>query len=533
MFNDDFGNELFRDGADDAYDTTYQEQPVYEKEVYYPENLRGADKQQVSPETASQLIRRTIAQEAQHVGFERATEDAMIEIERHAVFCIESLAKMTMEYAQNAYRTEATLHEVCEAFNDVGMTPSELNPVVERNKRFANVGTLQPTQIHYKKQFVDPTHDFLPSDDEQGPEAEIQAEAAFRMSELATLGILPMLPPRHSYHRTAVYPTPHRTQTPLAHLDRKQNTSRLVERALKSLIERTQVATESSLMAKNQEALAASLNDDEGILPTKEKKKDDKGKDSEHGGVPPEQSQQPGQPVAETSKEIPTHPGGEAMEGVEQPNASGGRPDSGAIQQSNQDQIDQPQHPDPVSEEKGSQAAPSIPSEQPGESAQATVAPVEQTPVQPVSQPEDTNKSEQPEQPAQTNETGQPTEAMQIGEQTQQTGQQTENTQPKPQPTQQEKQSVIQSNGIHRAKPQDTRSGKPPWLQNIQIDANILKELPLEFGIVNFGGAGETLNTSSSMDMHSSTGQPSNRLVPTDDDASGYESRVKRRRWKV
>lgn len=456
---------------------------------------------------------------------------------------------MTMEYAQNAYRTEATLHEVCEAFSDVGMTPSELNPVVERNKQFANVGTLQPTQIQYKKQFIDPTHDFLPSDDEQGPEAEIQAEAAFRMSELATLGILPMLPPRHSYHRTAVYPTPHRTQTPLAHLDRKQNTSRLVERALKSLIERTQVATESSLMAKNQEALAASLNDDEGILPTKEKKKNDKGKDSEHG-VPAEQSQQPGLPAAETNKEMPAQSGEEAMEGVEQPNLSTGKPDAGNVQQSAQDQITQPQHPEPVSEQKEDIAAPSVPSEQqPVESAQATVAPVEQASVQPVSQPQDTNNPEQniqlvqtvqPEQNVQANETdqeGKPAEAMQIGEQSLQTVQQTENSQPdsqpKSQPTQPGKQSITQSNGIHRGKPEDTRSGKPPWLQNIEIDANILKELPLEFGIVNFGGAGETLNTSSSMDMHSSTGQPGNRLVTTDDDASGYESRVKRRRWKV
>ena len=183
---------------------------------------------------------------------------------------IESLARMSMEYTQNNYRTQPTAKDVYEAFEDVGMTAEDLLPIINTNNEQisnSNFNTIPPSEnMDELDQFKDPTDDFLPSDDEDdnnngNEHVQAHQEAMVRMLELAP-PFVPKMPPRHAYHRTPVYPTPHRTRTPIAHLDRKQNTSRLVERALKSLIERTQVATESSLINKNNEALKDNQNDD-------------------------------------------------------------------------------------------------------------------------------------------------------------------------------------------------------------------------------------------------------------------------------
>lgn len=444
-----------------------------------------------------------------------------------------------MQYTENAYRTEATLHEVCEAFNDVGMTPSQLNPIADRNRGLKSTKLL-PTPISTMHQFKDPTEDFLPSDDEQDPEYRlVQQDAMDKMLELAPYGISPRLPPRHAYHRTAVYPTPHRTQTPLAHLDRKQNTSRLVERALKSLIERTQVATESSLMAKNQQALGDSLDDDDaGIAPVQEKKDDAV---EVNADVRAEQQQQPSseQPSTEAPQQRstiePAPPEGQAMEGVEVEKKDGEAAPS--VPHIVQPQVEEP-FAQPEPEQQQLQQAETQQSDT-QRLVLASEAPKEQQQPEPVSaqsEPEAKHPSqpEQPEQPTHTSEhppTQHPTEVAEPS-----TPEITQSQSHNPLPSLQKTPSVIKTNGLHSpAKPSTKHANKPPWLQNIQIDANILKELPLEFGIVNFGDAGEALNTSS-MDMQSSNGGKGGghaQLIPTDSDASGHESRVKRRRWKV
>ncbi|EOR00321.1 hypothetical protein J056_000859 [Wallemia ichthyophaga EXF-994] len=522
---DEFANELFSDGgdgADEAYeDATYQEDMMEDHDIISV-NLRGADKEQVSPHSASQMIRRAIIHEAQHAGFERATEDAMIEIERHAVFCIESLAKMTMQYTENAYRTEATLHEVSEAFSDVGMTASEMNPIAERNRGIKSTKLL-PTPISTMHQFKDPTEDFLPSDDEQDPEYRmVQQEAMDKMLELAPYGIGPRLPPRHAYHRTAVYPTPHRTQTPLAHLDRKQNTSRLVERALKSLIERTQVATESSLMAKNQQALGESLDDDDaGIVPVQEKKDDVSAGAEQEGqkGQLPASTAAPLQPSTSEPTEA------QAMEGVQVEKKYGEA--APIVPEVVQPQVEEtPAEPKQSDRQRPEEAGAGEANEEQQQQQPESIAVISAGSAQP----------EQPEQPTQPSEqtsrlppTQEPTEVAEPSTPT--------ITQSEPSHTtlEKEKEPSTKTNGADSPMKEHTKqANKPPWLQNIQIDANILKELPLEFGIVNFGDAGEALNTSSSMNMPSNgRGGGHAQLVPTDSDASGYESRVKRRRWKV
>lgn len=118
---DEFANELFSDGgdgADEAYeDATYQEDMMEDHDIISV-NLRGADKEQVSPHSASQMIRRAIIHEAQHAGFERATEDAMIEIERHAVFCasrhpIFSKTPLTCNRHRESCQNDHAIHRKC------------------------------------------------------------------------------------------------------------------------------------------------------------------------------------------------------------------------------------------------------------------------------------------------------------------------------------------------------------------------------------------------------------------------------------
>ena len=83
---------------------------------------------------------------------------------------IESLARMSMEYTQNNYRTQPTAKDVYEAFEDVGMTAEDLIPIINTNNEQisnSNFNTVPPSEnMDELDQFKDPTDDFLPSDDE-------------------------------------------------------------------------------------------------------------------------------------------------------------------------------------------------------------------------------------------------------------------------------------------------------------------------------------------------------------------------------
>lgn len=49
--------------------------------------LKSLERDIVNEECASKYIRRSIIQTSKNIGFEKATEEAMIELERHAIYC--------------------------------------------------------------------------------------------------------------------------------------------------------------------------------------------------------------------------------------------------------------------------------------------------------------------------------------------------------------------------------------------------------------------------------------------------------------
>ncbi|KAL4241259.1 Transcription initiation factor TFIID subunit 8 [Abortiporus biennis] len=210
-----------------------------------PELPAAPDLPAVTPQVASDSIRKLLSAELRHAGFDSAEPYAMHRLEMEVIAFVEKVFKFAHDYANHAGRTNAIATDAILACKRYGVDPHELHKEGINWKKRKREQDLEPPVL-IPPPPRSPSPELLGSDDEEtGPIVP---------NTLRSLPhYLPELPPKHTYLRTPASPP---KKAALPSLEKKLKNASLVQDSLKNLL----LATEDNTGQEDGELLGAIVN---------------------------------------------------------------------------------------------------------------------------------------------------------------------------------------------------------------------------------------------------------------------------------
>ncbi|KAF7313609.1 hypothetical protein HMN09_00517300 [Mycena chlorophos] len=219
-----------------------------------PEQPATPDLTSITPEVASDTLKRVLVSELRDAGFASAQPQALERIEREVVAFIQTLYERAHQYANLSTRAAAIPTDLLLACDEVGLGPEQLRPFRAKMKRRKKKHTVPsvPTLLPAPSRAPSPVR--LPSDDDVMP--------IIPMTLRGLPHSVPKIPPKHTYLRTMADP-PKRAAIPT--LEKKLETAGLVQTSLKNLM----VATADAKGQEEGELLGHIVNSETAIHPRK------------------------------------------------------------------------------------------------------------------------------------------------------------------------------------------------------------------------------------------------------------------------
>ncbi|ESK97461.1 transcription initiation factor tfiid subunit 8 [Moniliophthora roreri MCA 2997] len=210
----------------------------------------------VTPEIASNCIRKLISSELKGAHFDGAQPAAVERLEKEVVAFVQRLYQRAHEYADLSNRSGPVATDLLRTCDDYGLSTEQLRAVkakTMKRKRKAPE-TVQPSAL-VPLESRSPSPELLPSDDEDVPQ--------IIPATIRTLpNTYPSLPPKHTYLQTPASPP---RKAALPSLEKKLKTAGLVQESLKNLL----IATEDNDNQEDAELLGHIVNWEVNIRPRK------------------------------------------------------------------------------------------------------------------------------------------------------------------------------------------------------------------------------------------------------------------------
>ncbi|KAK7060330.1 hypothetical protein VNI00_001095 [Paramarasmius palmivorus] len=210
----------------------------------------------VTPEIASNCIRKLISSELKGAHFDGAHPAALDRLEKEVVAFVQQLYQRAHEYADLSNRTGPVITDLLRTCDDYGLSTDHLRKVkaktVKRKRKSPEIvqpPTLAPPESR------SPSPELLPSDDEGIP-------PVIPTTIRSLPNTYPTLPPKHTYLQTPASPP---KKAALPSLEKKLKTAGLVQESLKNLL----IATEDNDNQEDAELLGHIVNWEVNIRPRK------------------------------------------------------------------------------------------------------------------------------------------------------------------------------------------------------------------------------------------------------------------------
>ncbi|KAI9574483.1 hypothetical protein HD554DRAFT_2165969 [Boletus coccyginus] len=205
----------------------------------------------ISPQIASEQVRKLIVSQLKRTQFESTELQALRRLELEVVAFIQALYEQAHEYANLANRAMPIATDVLLACHDRGLKGKDLHNIAlaSQSARISAETSLE-----------------LPSSRESSPELLSSSDEGTPPVIPTTLRSLPSyfppLPPKHTYLKTPASPP---KKAALPSLERKLKTAGLVQESLKNLL----TATEDNFGQEDGELLGHIVNSEASVYPRK------------------------------------------------------------------------------------------------------------------------------------------------------------------------------------------------------------------------------------------------------------------------